>query len=103
MSVQLGQMQLGDTIEVKGPLGSFIWTGPGKASYKGKNRKISEAGLVCGGSGASSLPIYGLHSQHRSDMFMRQVSHPSFRFFVRSSRTPRTKPASGCLMRINPS
>lgn len=51
MSIQLGQMQVGDTIEVKGPLGSFVWMGPGRASYHGKERKIKEVGLVCGGSG----------------------------------------------------
>ena len=53
MSVGFHQLEVGDTVEVKGPLGSFIYQGSGNALWKGVSRKLSEIGLVCGGSGAS--------------------------------------------------
>ncbi|KAK7682149.1 hypothetical protein QCA50_014736 [Cerrena zonata] len=55
MSVQLGQMHVGDTIEVKGPLGSFTWLGPGRVSFHGQERKVRKVGLVCGGSGITPI------------------------------------------------
>lgn len=51
MTVGFDQLQLGDRIEVKGPLGSFIWKGAGVVSWKGLCRDVTEVGLVCGGSG----------------------------------------------------
>lgn len=47
------QLQVGDTIELKGPLGSFVWQGRGSATWKGVPRRVKEVGLVCGGSGQS--------------------------------------------------
>lgn len=55
MTVGFSQLSVGDTLEVKGPLGSFIWQGAGRALWKGVPRHITELGLVCGGSGRSSF------------------------------------------------
>ena len=51
MTVGFNQLKVGDTIEIKGPLGSFVWQGAGTALWKGVTRKVKEIGLVCGGSG----------------------------------------------------
>lgn len=51
MTVGFHQLEIGDTLEVKGPLGSFIWQGNGTALWKNIPQKVSEIGLVCGGSG----------------------------------------------------
>lgn len=51
MTVGLNLLEPGDTIEIKGPLGSFIWTGKGSATWRGKTRKFREVGMVYGGSG----------------------------------------------------
>lgn len=55
MAVGLDQLQPGDTLEVKGPLGSLILQSHNSIAYKGVSRKIKELGLVCGGSGEYSL------------------------------------------------
>lgn len=55
MTVGFSQLQVNDRIEVKGPLGSFVWQGSGNVLWKGVSRNVSEVGLVCGGSGQSSL------------------------------------------------
>lgn len=51
MTVGLDQLQLGDTLEVKGPLGSLILQSHNLITYKGVSRNIIDLGLVCGGSG----------------------------------------------------
>ena len=53
MTTGFHQLVLGDVVELKGPLGSFIWTGPGVANWKGSERKVKEVGMICGGSGTS--------------------------------------------------
>ena len=53
MTVGFHQLEVGDTLEVKGPLGSFVWQGSGTALWKGVSRKVTELGLVGGGSGMS--------------------------------------------------
>jgi nitrate reductase (NAD(P)H) len=45
------ELALGDTIQIKGPVGSFIWEGDGIASWRGVKRKARNLGLVCAGSG----------------------------------------------------
>lgn len=51
MTVGFNLLQVGDTVELKGPVGSFVWEGKGKSSWRGAVRKVNEIGLVCGGSG----------------------------------------------------
>lgn len=55
MSVGFHQLEVGDMVEVKGPLGSFIYQEAGTVLWKGIRRKITEIGMVCGGSGTLKL------------------------------------------------
>ncbi|GJE85169.1 nitrate reductase [Phanerochaete sordida] len=55
MTVGFHQLEVGDSLELKGPLGSFIWKGRGTALWKGVQHKVSEIGLVCGGSGITPI------------------------------------------------
>ncbi|TFK51423.1 hypothetical protein OE88DRAFT_1545674 [Heliocybe sulcata] len=49
------QLAIGDTVEMKGPLGSFEWKGNGTAMWKGVERRINKLGLICGGSGVTPI------------------------------------------------
>lgn len=51
MTMGMLQLSIGDEIDMKGPLGSFIWKGKGTAMWRGVERHITELGMVCGGSG----------------------------------------------------
>ncbi|KAH9947042.1 hypothetical protein B0H21DRAFT_856810 [Amylocystis lapponica] len=55
MTTGFHQLQVGDTVELKGPLGSFTWAGPGAAVWKGVPRRVRHVGLVCGGSGITPI------------------------------------------------
>ena len=57
MSVGFSQLQIGDTLEVKGPLGSVILQNHESIIYKGVSRTVTKFGLVCGGSGECTAPI----------------------------------------------
>lgn len=54
MSVGFHQLVVDDTIELKGPLGSFNWNGKGLATWKGVEHRVKHLGLICAGSGKSS-------------------------------------------------
>merc|ERR1712039_615412 len=56
MSQHLESMQIGDTIDVKGPLGEFIYQGFGSFSLKGALGKCGKITLVAGGTGLT--PCY---------------------------------------------
>lgn len=51
MTTGFHQLCLGDSVEVKGPFGSFTWAGPGTALWKEIEMKVDEVGMICGGSG----------------------------------------------------
>jgi nitrate reductase (NAD(P)H) len=55
MSVGFSELVVGDTLEIKGPLGSFTWEGRGVAVWRGVRRKVKNVGLICGGSGSFLL------------------------------------------------
>ncbi|CAE6470025.1 unnamed protein product [Rhizoctonia solani] len=55
MSVGFYQLAVGDTVELKGPLGSFIWSGNGVALWKGIERRVRNVGLICAGSGITPI------------------------------------------------
>ncbi|KAN0084049.1 hypothetical protein V8E55_007553 [Tylopilus felleus] len=55
MTTGFHQLALGDTVQLKGPLGSFIWSGGGLANWKGSDRKVKEVGMICGGSGITPI------------------------------------------------
>lgn len=57
MSQHLESMNIGDTIEVKGPLGEFIYTAPGVYDHgKRKNQKVKKMSMIAGGTGLT--PMY---------------------------------------------
>ncbi|GAA5999899.1 hypothetical protein JCM10207_005962 [Rhodosporidiobolus poonsookiae] len=55
MTLGFEELQVGDTVEFKGPLGSFEWVGKGTCRWKGVERKVKHIGMVCGGSGITPI------------------------------------------------
>jgi len=53
MSQHLDSMKIGDHIEVKGPLGEFVYKGRGEFTWKGKPRRCTQISLIAGGTGIS--------------------------------------------------
>jgi len=51
MSQHLESMKVGDTIDVRGPLGSFVYEGKGKFTIGGKEKKVTDFGMIAGGTG----------------------------------------------------
>mmetsp|Transcript_20849 Transcript_20849/g.46852 ORF Transcript_20849/g.46852 Transcript_20849/m.46852 type:complete len:904 (-) Transcript_20849:42-2753(-) len=51
MSQHLESMKIGDTIDVKGPLGEVIYKGNGSFEIHGKPRNFKNVGLIAGGTG----------------------------------------------------
>lgn len=51
MTMGFHQLSLGDNVELKGPIGEFMYQGKGSVSVHGVPRKVTELGLICGGSG----------------------------------------------------
>lgn len=52
----LDKLNIGDTVEVKGPVGSFVYSAPGKYTFKGKPSTMSRINMVAGGTGIT--PMY---------------------------------------------
>lgn len=62
MTVGFHELVIGDSVEMKGPLGSFIWEGRGRGDggnhirWKDVPRSsIRKLGLICGGSGITPI------------------------------------------------
>lgn len=55
MTVGFNQLVVGDEVEMKGPLGSFVWQGQGTALYRGVPKTYKEIGMVCAGSGKYAM------------------------------------------------
>jgi NAD(P)H-flavin reductase len=49
-------MEVGDTVEIKGPVGSFRYTGPGAFIFKGKTGNMKRINMIAGGTGIT--PMY---------------------------------------------
>lgn len=58
------RMQIGDTIDVKGPLGHFEYTAPGKYLRNRKPRNAKKIAMIAGGTGIT--PCYQV-AQHILD------------------------------------
>ena len=56
MSQYLEKLKVGDTAEFKGPLGHFIYTGPGQYAKSGKGGKVAQLSMIAGGTGIT--PMY---------------------------------------------
>lgn len=60
MTLGFEELQVGEYVEFKGPLGSFKWLGGGVAEWRGVQRPVKKVGLICGGSGECRLqPVIG--------------------------------------------
>jgi nitrate reductase (NAD(P)H) len=51
MSQLLDSLKIGDCIEVKGPMGEFVYQGKGAFSWHNKPRKCSHISMIAGGTG----------------------------------------------------
>eukprot|EP01026_Neomeris_dumetosa_P052928 TRINITY_DN4715_c0_g1_i6.p1 TRINITY_DN4715_c0_g1~~TRINITY_DN4715_c0_g1_i6.p1 ORF type:complete len:885 (+),score=166.80 TRINITY_DN4715_c0_g1_i6:81-2657(+) len=56
MSQHLDTLKIGDTIDVKGPLGDFIYLGKGQYSYKNQEYPTKQISMIAGGTGIT--PMY---------------------------------------------
>lgn len=55
MTLGFSELVLGDVVELKGPVGHFIWKGKGMATLHDEERHVTEIGLICGGSGITPI------------------------------------------------
>jgi len=55
MTLGFSELTVGDTVELKGPIGHFVWKGKGVAFLNGKERPVRKIGAVCGGSGITPI------------------------------------------------
>ncbi|KAH7313228.1 nitrate reductase [Rhizoctonia solani] len=81
MSIGFNQLVVGDTIELKGPLGSFVWNGNGSALWKGVEHRVRNIGLICAGSGITPI-LQVLRSVLEDD-----TDHETALWLVDSNRT----------------
>ena len=56
MSCYLESLKINDTIDVKGPLGHFVYYGKGKYRNHGREGKCTEMSMIAGGTGIT--PMY---------------------------------------------
>lgn len=55
MSMAFEQLKVGDLVQLKGPLGAFTHCGKGVVRWQGKERRVRQYGLVCGGTGITPI------------------------------------------------
>lgn len=51
MTLGFEELEIGDCVEFKGPLGNFKWLGRGMAEWRGVKRQVGKIGMICAGSG----------------------------------------------------
>lgn len=56
MSQLLDSLDIGDTIDIKGPVGEIVYLEPGQFLIKGKPRNASKLAMLAGGTGIT--PMY---------------------------------------------
>jgi len=56
MSQHLDSMKIGESIDVKGPIGEFVYKGQGQCLVNGKPRFVTEISMIAGGTGIT--PCY---------------------------------------------
>ncbi|TFK34600.1 nitrate reductase [Crucibulum laeve] len=55
MSLCFAALAVGESVELRGPIGHFIWIGNGIARISGVERHVEEIGMICGGSGITPM------------------------------------------------
>lgn len=55
MTLGFAELSIGDSVEIKGPVGHFTWKGKGVVELHGRERRVREIGMVCGGSGVTPI------------------------------------------------
>ncbi|KAJ2926667.1 hypothetical protein H1R20_g10437, partial [Candolleomyces eurysporus] len=55
MTLGFAELEEGDAVELKGPIGHFTWQGDGKALIHGTTTVVREVGMVCAGSGITPI------------------------------------------------
>ena len=55
MTVGFSELDVGDMVELKGPIGHFTWVGNGSALLHGKKRTLRQVGMICAGSGITPI------------------------------------------------
>ena len=55
MSQAIDALSIGHTIDLKGPVGKFVYNGRGECSINGKKRNIDTFVMICAGSGVTPI------------------------------------------------
>ncbi|KAG2006713.1 acyl-CoA dehydrogenase [Coprinopsis cinerea AmutBmut pab1-1] len=55
MTLGFAELEEGDVVDLKGPIGHFTWLGSARASIHGKEHSVGQVGMVCAGSGITPI------------------------------------------------
>ena len=55
MTQFMEKMAIGDSIDVKGPLGHFVYKGRGKFSHSGHEGNVKQMSMIAGGTGITPM------------------------------------------------
>lgn len=55
MTQYMEKMAIGDTIDVKGPLGHFVYKGRGSYSHHGHDGTVKQMSMIAGGTGITPM------------------------------------------------
>ncbi|KAF9007401.1 nitrate reductase [Cyathus striatus] len=55
MTLGFAELEIGDHVEIKGPIGHFTWLGHGRASLHGAEQRVKEIAMICAGSGVTPI------------------------------------------------
>ena len=55
MTQYMEKMAVGDSIDVKGPLGHFIYKGRGLYSHSGQEGQVKQLSMIAGGTGITPM------------------------------------------------
>ena len=55
MTQYMEKMAIGDSIDVKGPLGHFVYKGKGIYSHHGHEGKVKQMSMIAGGTGITPM------------------------------------------------
>jgi nitrate reductase (NAD(P)H) len=55
MTMALDKMQIGDSVDIKGPIGKLVYHGNGRVLLNDKERVVKSFRMICGGSGITPI------------------------------------------------